>query len=84
MVASIEHSQVPPIRTQYLDRSGPMRAHHSGGKCSVFHKPEGATEGDKVEESFPSAISGKQPQPGKCVVILMWFQCCKLFDFIEL
>ena len=32
--------------------------------CSLFHKPEWGTEGDKAGESFPSAISDKQPPPG--------------------
>ena len=37
----------------------------NGSECLVFHWPEGVTEGDKGEESSPTAISGKQPPPGK-------------------
>ena len=44
----------------------------NSGECWVFHGPEGETEGDKVEESYPSAISGKQPPPGVLVIILIW------------
>ena len=35
------------------------------GDYSVFHKPEEVTGVDKVEESFPTAISGKQPPPDR-------------------
>ena len=43
----------------------------NSGECSLFHEPEGETGGDKVEESYPSAISGKQPPPGVLVIILI-------------